>query len=123
MSKLLVNVPYLEISDVSQDGTLKPHVGNGKPVVLLLQGNFCGYCTKAKPDFQKFASQVQRVTAATLQSDGGPNDSAAAQVLSSVVRNSGVPAYAGFDSRGKFVKMETGARSLDWLQDFANSLN
>ena len=52
---------YLEVQDFDAHGNLKPHVGGGKPVILMAQGNFCGYCQKAKPEFQKLANNINGV--------------------------------------------------------------
>ena len=37
----------------------------------MIQANFCGHCTKAKPDFQKLANDMNgQVFFATIQGDG-----------------------------------------------------
>ena len=48
------NVWYLEDTDFVQ-GALKPYVGKGKPVVVMAQGSYCGYCQTAKPAFQSLS--------------------------------------------------------------------
>lgn len=120
--KILVGVPYLEDSDVNPDASLKSYVNNGRPVVMMIQGNFCGYCTKAKPAFQQLAKSMPNVAVVTVQMDGGPSDKKAAQMLSVVNKSPGVPAFLGFDKQGKFVKVHNGARDLQALQQFAMSL-
>ena len=122
MSKILIGIPYLEETDVNSDGSLKAHVCKGKPVVVMVQGNFCGYCTSAKPDFQRFAQTAQNVSSVTVQIDGGPMDKRANKKLSLVNTSPGVPAFLGFDSQGNFVKIHQGNRDIASLQGFASSL-
>jgi thiol-disulfide isomerase/thioredoxin len=122
MSNILVGIPYLEDSDINPDASLKSHVNNGKPVVMMVQGNYCGWCLKAKPDFQKLAEQVPNVVLVTVQTDGGPNDKKASQMLSAVNKSPGVPAFLGFNSQGKFVKTHDGGRDVQSLKQFALSL-
>jgi len=120
--KILVGIPYLEDSDINPDASLKAHVNNGKPVVMMIQGNFCGYCTKAKPAFQQLASASPNIAVVTVQMDGGPSDKKASQMLAAVNKSPGVPAYLGFNKQGKFVKVHSGGRDLQALQQFAASL-
>lgn len=122
MSKLLINIPYLEQQDVNPDGSLKDYVSQGKPVVVMVQGNFCGYCTQAKPAFQEFAKSTPNCMAVTIQSDGGPSDKGASQNLSSVNKSQGVPAFLGFNKQGKFVALHNGGRDLASLKKFASGL-
>lgn len=122
MDKIMINIPYLENSDINGDASLKNHVCKGKPVLLMIQGNFCGYCTKAKPAFQKFAQMSPEVVCATIQTDGSPSERKAGQMLSSVNKSPGVPAYLGFDRNGKFVSVHSGGRDVQDLKAFAQSL-
>ena len=122
MDKLLIGVAYIEDSDLNPDASLKPHVNNGKPTVMMMQGNFCRYCTNAKPDFQKLAQSMPDIAVVTVQTDGGPSDKKASQILSAVNKSPGVPAFLGFNKDGKFVKAHNGSRDLSSLQQFAKSL-
>lgn len=121
MSKYMIKVPYLEGDDINSDGSLKEYVGRGKPTVVMVQGNFCGYCTQAKPDFQKFAKSANCMVA-TVQSDGDEKDQLAGKKLSVVNKARGVPAYLGFDKNGKFVGNHEGGRDTNSLIEFANRL-
>lgn len=118
----MIDIPYLEGADINDDATLKPYVGKGKPVVMMIQGNFCPHCTVAKPDFVKFAMVTPSVQAVSVQSDGGPTDASAVEKLKSVNTSPGVPAYLGFDKNGRFKAVHQGGRDVASLQQFAQSL-
>lgn len=122
MDKILKNIPYLEVQDVNQDGTLKSHVGKGKPVVLMVQGNFCGYCTQAKPAFEEFARNVQNAVAVTVQIDGDQSEKQANALIAKINPGKGVPVFLGFDENGKFEKLHTGNRDANSLMQFASTL-
>ena len=115
------NVTYLEGSDINQDGSLKSHVLTGKPIIVMVQGKFCGYCTRAKPDFVKF-SRNPHCSCMTVEIDGGEGDKAAAQALSAVNKSGGVPVFLGFSKDGKYVKVCDGPRTPDSWASFAKTL-
>jgi thiol-disulfide isomerase/thioredoxin len=116
-------VPYLEDGDFNPDGSLKPYVNKGKPLVLMVQGSFCGFCTKAKPDFEKFAHSSQKTVGATLQIDGGESEKKAGSRIPKMDSSyRGVPFYMGFNSSGKFVKSHQGGRDTSSIMAFANTL-
>jgi thiol-disulfide isomerase/thioredoxin len=122
MNKYLVGVAYLEHVDINDNGSLKPHVSKGKPSVVMVQGNFCGYCTQAKPAFEKLAKMMSNVNVYTVQIDGEESDKKASKQLAAVNTSPGVPSYLGFDRNGKFVKVHKGGRDEDSLKNFALSL-
>lgn len=72
MKYLTKPVAYLEVTDFDSNGNIvNPEIPRNVPVVVMVQGNFCGYCTQAKPAFQEFAEQNRgKVFAATIQGDG-----------------------------------------------------
>lgn len=122
--KYLENVPYLEMNDFTSDMSLKPYVGKGKPVVVMAQGLFCGYCTQAKPAFQKFADQMKgKVVAATIQIDGNKSEKMLGQMIDKLDKSyRGVPTYLGFNSHGKYVGTHNGGRGTKDLLHFASQL-
>ena len=120
-SKYLIRVPYLEGMDLNDDGSLKSYVGNGKPVVVFVQGLFCGYCTKAKPDFQNFCKNPNAV-GVTIQIDGSPTEKEANTKIAKVNTARGVPAYIGFDKNGAFKAIHNGNRDASSLAAFAAQL-
>ena len=118
------NINYLEIQDFNSDGSLKPYVGKGKPVVIMAQGNFCGYCQTAKPAFVEFAKTCKTAVACSIEIDGEQSEKEAAKFLGKWDNNyQGVPYYFGFDSSGKYVKSHTSGRSTQSLLHFSSSLN
>jgi thiol-disulfide isomerase/thioredoxin len=118
MSKILVGIPYLEMKDVMQDGSLPPKTTKGKPVVLLIQSDYCPHCTHCKPDFQEFADTTPEVTALTIQTDDGGDG----QSLGRLYPTQGVPAILGFSSDGKFKSMYQGPRTAISFKAFAKTL-
>ena len=117
------NVAYLEIQDFNSDGSLKPYVGQGKPVLLMGQGNFCGHCQKAKPALQQLANSQNQFVVATILSDGDKSEKEASKFFK-VWDNQhrGIPAYFGFSSNGKFNTTHQTGRDLESLKKFASSL-
>lgn len=120
------NVAYIEAGDINPDGSLKPYVNNGKPVILMCQGSFCGYCTKAKPAFQKVANhyyKTKTVVCATILTDGSDSEKEAAKFIKRWnSKHQGVPEYLGFDKNGKFEKVYQGNRDENSLIKFGDSL-
>ena len=121
-NKYLTHIPYLEGSDFNKDGSLKPHVTLGKPVIVMCQGLFCGYCTQVKPDFQKLNDMG--VVCATIQIDGkGQGDIEATKMLYNLVPDlPGVPCYLLYNSNGSYERVHTGARDVDTLKNLVEKL-
>lgn len=117
MDKKLYNIPYLEEQDINEDGSLKSHVTKKKPTLVMVQGNFCGYCTQAKPDFQKLANNPY-FSVATVMIDGSESEKRASSKLP---KTQGVPAYIGFTSDGKNGIIHNGNRDAQSLIDFMKS--
>jgi len=72
MKYLYKPVAYLQASDFDSNGNLiNPEIPKNVPVVVMVQANYCGFCSQAKPSFQKFADENKgRVFCATIQGDG-----------------------------------------------------
>lgn len=119
--KLLKNIPYLEKEDVNQDGSLR--VQNGKPSIVMVQGNFCGHCTSAKKIYAELPNEVQgTVNVYTVQADATDSSKDASSIISKVNNINGIPAFVGYDKNGKFKKMFNGNRDLPSLKKFATEL-
>jgi thiol-disulfide isomerase/thioredoxin len=115
-------IAYLEDDDFDADGSLvNPEIPDDLPVVVMLQANFCGYCTTAKTAFQEFANANEgKVFCATIQGDGKiGREKALGDRLRKVKSNfRGFPDYALFVA-GSRVPKEIGGRSLADLEKFA----
>lgn len=122
MSKYMPGIPYLQMKDFNPDMSLKPYVNNGRPVVCMAQGVFCGYCTQAKPAFMDFAKQVgNNVVACTIQIDGDKELGSKISQLDPSYR--GVPTYLLFNSSGKYVRTHDKGRDTQSLLAAAKSLS
>ena len=119
-SKILIDVPYLEDGDITSDGNLKPSFTEGKPVLLLVQANFCPHCTTAKPDFQKLLDCKEKFKIATVQGDGDAMDKAASEKLSKNVR--GFPTYLVFNRDGTFKEVCEAGRDYSSLKKYMGVL-
>ncbi len=74
------NVYYLENTEFDSNYILGSNMINettGAPffsglTIVMVQGNYCGYCTKMKPYFQAIADELsgEGVEFATIQTDG-----------------------------------------------------
>lgn len=123
----MIGVPYLQKEDLNNNGSLKN--SNDVPSIVMIQGNFCGFCTKAKPAYQQFGKKYNNLrkngkkvfNVYTAQSDD-PDSKEAAGLISNIVKINGVPAFVGFDKTGKFVSVYNGERSVKGFEDFAKQL-
>jgi thiol-disulfide isomerase/thioredoxin len=123
MSKYLNKpVAYLQDSDVDDEGNLiNPDIPSDIPVVVILQANFCGYCTQAKPAFQDFANANEgKVFCATVQGDGTEEGEANLSKKLNKMKESfrGYPDYVLY-LNGKKVDKEITGRGVSDLRDFA----
>lgn len=109
----LEGVPYIEPSDFNPDMSLKPYVGKGKPVLVMLQSMSCGHCSQAKPAFQELhnSSSGQFVTATMQLEEFNPE---MVQKLDPQFR--GVPTYWIFDASGRFARVHDGGRDVQTLR-------
>lgn len=122
MSYMNKPVAYLVDSDFDVNGNLvNPKIPKDIPVLLMVQANFCGHCTHAKPAFQELAENNKgTIFAATIQGDGNePGESELSKRISEIVPDfRGFPEYALFKN-GKFLKKHEGGRSVNDLVKFA----
>jgi thiol-disulfide isomerase/thioredoxin len=109
---LLDPILYLETKDFTPSGNLK-HFKN-KTCVIMVQANYCGHCTSAKPEFQKFARNNQSVVCLTIQGD---NKEMVNLITSIKPTFEGFPDYFLF-KRGKFVNKEINGRTEADLEQF-----
>ena len=118
------HIAYLEDTDFDDKGDLTASVllHQNKPIVVMIQASWCGFCNKAKPAFQTFAdTYVDKVLAATIHIDG---DKESEQLLGkriNIIKPDcrGFPDYILFDENGKRVDKQLTSRSVDGLVEFA----
>lgn len=117
MEYLLNPILYLEPKDFTPSGNLK-HFKN-KTCVIMVQANYCGHCTSAKPEFQKFARNNKSVVCLTIQGDGDDPKTKDMVNLITLIK----PAFEGFPDyflfkRGKFVNKDIVGRTEADLEQF-----
>ena len=114
----LYNVGYLENKDINENGRILMNKitsknnsfgfkkNKHKKILVMVQANFCGHCTNAKPDFQKLAYKDNDVFCATIHGD---SDNSSEKHLTDRIRKiypdfRGFPHYALHDENGKRIR-------------------
>lgn len=122
MKHLTKPVAYLESSDFDKEGNLvNSEIPSDVPVVIMVQANYCGFCTQAKPEFQAFADKMNgKVFVCTIQGDG---DQQGEQELKSKL-NQWYPDFKGYPhyllyKGGKRVNKQNRGRSVSDLIEFS----
>lgn len=115
---LIKPVSYLERSDFTDQGALINPLLINKPVLIMLQAGFCGYCHQAKPDFQKFAEEGL-ITCCTLQPDGDrQSERDTKDILEKIYPDfKGYPSYILIKPDGTKIP-HNGGRSTNDLREF-----
>jgi len=117
-------VAYLVNDDIDEDGNIvNDLIPKDIPVLIMVQANFCGHCTVAKPAFQTLANKNEgKIFCATIQGDGKePGEEELGERLSKLIPEfRGFPDYVLFKN-GKFVQKHEGGRSLEALEKFVYS--
>lgn len=117
MEYLTNPVQYLETSDINSDGSVKTN----ESVIIMIQGNFCGFCTQAKPAFLKAAKIMNgKVLFCTVQIDG-ENKDVMQKLEKSLINYRGVPHYHCINADGT-CKTHEGDRTTESLVQTAKSL-
>lgn len=95
MSFMDFPVYYLQRSDFDDAGDITHPFLKDKKVLVMLQANFCGYCTSAKPDFQRLAQVTEkrepRIICATVQADGNATEKQVMELIDRIK-----PDFKGF---------------------------
>ena len=121
----LNKVAYLQDSDFDIKGNIiNKNIPDNIPIVIMLQAEFCGYCTKAKPAFQEFAdNNKDKCFFATIQGDGEePGESELSEKLSKFIPGfRGFPEYVVYYD-GKFKEKYEGGRKEENLQQYIDTL-
>lgn len=118
-------VAYLQDFDFDSSGNLiNQSIPKNKPVIIMIQAEFCGHCTTAKPAFQDFANKNKdRVFCATIQGDGKQKgERELSKNINKIHPNfRGYPSYVVYKNN-KFFKIHEGGRDLDSLTELLNSI-
>lgn len=118
-------VAYLQDFDFDQFGKLiNQKISKNKPVIIMIQANFCGYCTQAKPSFQDFANRnSDKVFCATIQGDGTEEgEKELSKRLKKIDPNfQGFPSYIAY-KKGEFIKAHEKGRDYESLVEFMKTL-
>jgi thiol-disulfide isomerase/thioredoxin len=87
----------------------------------MIQANYCGHCTTAKPHFQKFAENNKSVVCLTIQGDGDDPDVKKMVNLITKIKPSfqGFPDYLLYKN-GKLVEKEINGRTEEALMEYIN---
>lgn len=111
------NIAFIEIDDITSDGKLKPYVTNGKKTMVMGQGDFCSFCSIAKPAFVQLSDMVgHKYTFATIKMDGEFTEREAGKYIKKWCEDyKGVPVYCIFGADGKYIKTHSKGRDLDSL--------
>ena len=126
MNKYLSKITYLQVSDFDKNGNIinTQLLESKLPIILLMQANYCHYCTLMKPAFQEVSSKNnKKVIYATIQSDGNqPGEKELSTILRKIDKSfGGFPHICAFVN-GKNVKTYNGDRSVNSLENFAQSV-
>jgi thiol-disulfide isomerase/thioredoxin len=122
-----LNKPVAYLQDFDFDGKgklINEKIPKNKPVIIMIQANFCGYCTQAKPAFQEFANKnSDKVFCATIQGDGTEEgEKELSKRLKQIDPNfQGFPSYIAY-KHGEFLKIHDSGRDYDSLVEFMKSL-
>jgi thiol-disulfide isomerase/thioredoxin len=114
-------VAYLEIGDFDLvNGMLVGELKN-KHTLVMIQANYCGACTRSKPEFQKLADKNPPFRLATVQLDGEKqSEKQVASILDKISPSiSGIPAYILFSNNKKILYQGT-TRTAEDLYNFVN---
>ena len=120
-------IKYLEFEDVHPNGNLiHPMLASANTVICMIQANFCGYCTEAKPAFQKFADKNRDIICVTVQGDA--KDDRGNRINEELItklmgdRDFGYPTYIKY-VHGERQHDEIEDRTIKGLEKFANIRN
>lgn len=122
MSSHFNNAPiyFLDLNDFNSDGTFK-YDQNNKPMVIMVMGDFCGYCKRAAPMYKEFAEENPHVISAVIRSDGDKLERQLYNMISEKVVNiPGVPTFLKYKN-GKFITTHNGPRTKGSLIEFSTN--
>lgn len=112
-------VAYLEYYDFDPVNGMLQGVFKNTPTLVMFQANYCGACTRSKPEFQKLADKKPSFKLATVQLDGEKeSEKKIINILDKISPNlSSIPAYILFNNNRKIVYKGT-SRTAEDLYNF-----
>ena len=134
--KELFYIGHLENNDFKNNGQIKienikseNNDGFGlnsdkhKKILLMIQANFCGHCTTAKPAFIEFNNENDDICCLTVRGD---DERESVKKLMSRINNiipdfRGFPHYVLYDKNGKIIQKELKDRSKKGLEEFVRN--
>lgn len=112
-------VGYLEPKDFTSKLNLKNF--NNKTCIIMVQANYCGYCTSAKQDFQQFAIEKKndkKIECLTIQCDEESNGEQMLKIVKKLKPEfQGFPDYLLFKNNN-LIKKEINGRDITSLEKF-----
>lgn len=125
------SVLFLEKGDVDKNLKFQYDLF-GKPLVVMMGGDFCPHCKHMAPIFNEFANKNKKrpgsdlsetkVFCGLIQVDGMSNEVELAKEINEVLRDiRGVPTFLLFGPDGMYRKMNVGPMSLEQLEAFYSS--
>ena len=116
------HVSYLEDEDFDSNGRILLDLE--KPLIVMLQGEFCGFCREMKPSYQDAAEKSKNIAYfSTIQMDGDESEKKLAKRFGDIVGMEipGVPSVYAILPNGS-AKEYSGDRSTGSLCEFVKSL-
>lgn len=118
-------VAYLEITDFDPITGMLVGEYKNKYTLVMIQANYCGACTRSKPEFQKLADKTTFFELATVQLDGEKeSERKVANILDKISPNlTGIPAYILFGNNKKIEYTGTTRTTEDLFRFVQKSTN
>lgn len=113
------SVAFLEDDDVNQQGKLRI---SDETVMIMVMGDFCGYCKQAAPAYHEFAlKNSDKAFMTAILIDGKKTERKLGQRLSKIIpAYQGVPMFLLFKN-GVYTATHDGARTVNGLEEFLNA--
>ena len=113
---LVKPIIYLEGKDFDTKGNLIRFKDSKLPKIIMIQANFCGHCTDAKPAYQEFAQKyAQKVLCFSIEADVNKDEWGP---LLKLIKPSfqGFPDYLLVGEKSKKIN----GRSVNSIKEFVN---
>lgn len=113
-------VYFLESSDFDDSLKLK-YDTEGKNMLIMVGGSFCGYCRMFAPEFNKLATSIKDETIpAVIQVDGNQKEKELGKMINKKLTIQGVPSFILYTNSGDMI-LYNGPRDIQNLAKFCKS--